>query len=134
MKVGEAMHRNAVWVGPDTPLSDVAKKMREEDIGALPVGENDRLIGIVSDRDLALRGFAGGRDPLQATASDVVSDAIIFCPDDVELEDAVHLMERKESRRLPVIDDGRRMVDILSMSSVSAAAPQELCNGTMRAV
>jgi len=134
MKVRNAMHKNAVWIAADTPLAEIAQKMRREDIGALPVGEDDRLIGMVTDRDIALRGFSDTRDPLQATARDVMSSPIIFCPDDAELDEAVHLMERKEIRRLPVIDDNRRMVGILSMGDVAEAASPALCSEVIKAV
>lgn len=62
MKVSGAMHKNAEWVPPETPLAEVAKKMKEHDIGSLPVGENDRLIGMVTDRDITCRAVADGRD------------------------------------------------------------------------
>lgn len=134
MKVRDAMHKKAVWIDPDTQLTEIARRMREEDIGALPVGENDKLIGMVTDRDVVVRGFDEDRDPLQVTARDVMSSPIIFCWDDVELEDAVHTMERKQIRRLPVIDSDRRMVGILSMGDVAAAAPPRLTNEAVRAV
>lgn len=134
MKVRDAMHKEASWITPDTKLSEIAHRMIDEDIGALPVGEDDKLIGMVTDRDLALRGFGGGRDPSQATARDVMSSPIVFCPDDAELDEAVHLMEKKQIRRLPIIDDNRRMVGILSMGDVAAAASPSLCNEAMKSV
>ena len=134
MKVRDAMHKEAVWISPEAPLSEIADKMRREDIGALPVGENDRLVGMVTDRDIALRGFGRGTDPLHATARDVMSSPIIFCTDDADLEDAVHIMERKQVRRLPVIDDERQMVGILSLGDVAASAGPGLCNEAIRAV
>lgn len=67
MKVSEAMHRGANWIAPDALLSDIAERMRKEDVGALPVGENDRLVGMVTDRDIVLRGFDGQSDLLPLT-------------------------------------------------------------------
>lgn len=134
VKVVEAMHPTAVWVEPDTPLADVAARMDQEDIGALPVGENDRLIGMVTDRDIVVRAFADHADPLQLTARDVMSEPIIFCTANEELDDAVRIMERKQVRRLPVIDEHRRMVGMLSLGDVAARAPASLTAETLKAV
>src|SRR5688572_9342165 len=86
MKVKDAMHKGAEWVTPQTALTDVAKKMRDLDIGAIPVGEHDRLIGMVTDRDIACRGVANG-DYAKLTARDVMSKGILYCSDTGELED-----------------------------------------------
>lgn len=134
MKVRDVMHKQAVWITPEAQLPDIAAKMRGEDIGALPVGENDRLIGMVTDRDLALRAFSDSHDPLQLTARDVMSQPIVFCNEDSELDDAIHIMEDKQIRRLPVINNKRRMVGMLSLGDVAAVASPALCQETMKAV
>lgn len=134
MKVKEVMHPGASWIDPDAPLTDLAERMRKDDIGAIPVGENDKLIGMVTDRDIVVRGLIGKDDPLQLTARDVMSQPILFCHANEELEDAVRIMERKEVRRLPVIDEHRRMVGMLSLGDVAAKAPPSLCTETLRAV
>jgi CBS domain-containing protein len=134
MKVKEAMHPGASWIDPDAPLTDLAERMRKEDIGAIPVGENDRLIGMVTDRDIVVRGMIGKDDPLQLTARDVMSNPIIFCHANEDIEDAVRIMERKQVRRLPVIDEHRRMVGMLSLGDVAARAPASLASETLRAV
>lgn len=134
MKVGDVMHRHAIWISPETPLAEIANKMRDEDIGALPVGENDRLVGMVTDRDVAIRGFSQTRDPLQTTARDVMSEPIVFCREDSELEDAVHIMENRQIRRLPVINDQKRMVGMLSLGDVAAAGSPSLCNEAVKSV
>lgn len=133
MKVKDAMHRNVTWIEPATPLTDVARKMREQDIGAIPVGENDRLIGMVTDRDLAIRAFSGRMDIKSMTARDVMTAGIIYCHDDDILDDAVHLMEEKKVRRLPVIDQNKRMVGILALGDV-AEASREMAGHTLAAV
>jgi len=63
MKVKEAMHKGVEWCSPDTPVSEIARLMREQDVGAVPIGENDRLIGMVTDRDIVCRSCTDGRDP-----------------------------------------------------------------------
>lgn len=134
MKVNEVMHRDASWIDPEAPLPDIATRMVKEDIGALPVGENDKLIGMVTDRDIVVRGIGGHDDPLQLTARDVMSSPIIYCTANEEVEDAVRIMERKQIRRLPVIDEHHRMVGMLTLGDVAARAQASLVAETLRAV
>src|SRR5881275_2889275 len=109
MKVKDAMHKGVDWVSPDTPVTELAKLMRDHDIGAIPIGENDRLIGMVTDRDIVCRCIAAGLDPKTATARDVMTEGIVFCLDKQELDDAARIMEMKKVRRLPVINGKKRM-------------------------
>lgn len=134
MKVKDIMHRNASWTDPGALLSDLAERMAKEDIGAIPIGENDRLIGMVTDRDIVVRGLRSHDDPLQLTARDVMSEPIVYCLEEQEVEDAVRLMERKQIRRLPVINASHRMVGMLSLGDVAAAAGPSLSSETLRAV
>jgi CBS domain-containing protein len=78
MKVKKMMHKNVEWVSPDTPVRTLAKKMRQYDIGAIPVGENDGLIGMVTDRDITVRGVANGKDVSKLTARDVMTKGVIW--------------------------------------------------------
>ena len=95
MKVKEAMHKGVDWVSPDTPVTELAKLMREHDIGAIPIGENDRLIGMVTDRDIVCKGLAQDNfDALRATARDVMTPGIHCCRDDDDLAKAVQHMEK----------------------------------------
>jgi CBS domain-containing protein len=134
MKVRKAMHKGVIWVSPDTPVRELASKMRENDIGAIPVGENDRLIGMVTDRDIVCRGLADGKDVSTLTARDVMTSGIISCEDDEDIEDALELMEKKKIRRLPVIDEDKRLVGMLSLGDVSHAVPEELSGQVLKAV
>ena len=127
MKVKEAMHKGVEWVGPDTPIAEIANLMRQHDIGAIPIGENDRLIGMVTDRDIVCKGVAThGFDMQCATARDVMTRGIHCCREDDDLAKAMHHMETLEIRRLPVINKSKRMVGILSLGDVSHAAPNNL--------
>jgi CBS domain-containing protein len=134
MKVKDVMHRGAEWVSPDTALSDVAQRMRDLDIGAIPIGENDRLIGMVTDRDIACRAVANGQDMARLTARDVMSKGIFYCNDTEDLEDALRIMEQRQVRRLPVINDKKRMVGMLSIGDIGDAAPHELTGEVVAAV
>ncbi len=121
--VKSAMHNGAEWVGPQTSITDIAKKMRKLDVGSIPVGENDRLIGMVTDRDIICRGLANGGDVSKLTARDVMTAGIVYCRDRDTIDDALGIMESKQVRRLTVIDDNKRMVGILSFGDISHAAP-----------
>jgi len=134
MKVKEAMHKGAEWVPPETPLAQLAKKMMELDVGSIPVGENDRLIGMVTDRDITCRAVANGKDISRLTARDVMSKGIIYCTDTEDLHDALRLMEVNRIRRLPVINDKKRMVGMLSIGDVSHATSREMSGEVLAAV
>lgn len=135
MKVKEAMHKGADWVGPDTPVTDLAKLMRQRDIGAIPIGENDRLIGMVTDRDIVCKGLAKeGFNSSRATARDVMTPGIHCCSEDDDLAKAVKHMEQLKVRRLPVINKSKRMVGILALGDISHSAPTELVSECMRSV
>jgi CBS domain-containing protein len=134
MKVKDAMHRGAEWVGPETPVPEIARKMRDLDVGAIPIGENDRLVGMVTDRDITCRAVAGGKDCTKLTARDVMSKGIVFCRETEEVDDALRIMEQKQIRRLPVINDKKRMVGMLSLGDISHAASHELAGEVVAAV
>jgi CBS domain-containing protein len=134
MKVKDAMHKRATWVTPDTTIRAAAKLMRDEDIGAIPVGENDRLIGMITDRDIACRGLANGKDVAKLTVGRVMTKPIVYCRAKDKLEAAAKIMEKKGVRRLPVIDENKRMVGMLSLGDISSKAPKLLSGEVLRAV
>jgi CBS domain-containing protein len=135
MKVKEAMHKGVDWVAPDTPLADLAKLMRQHDIGAIPIGENDRLVGMVTDRDIVCKGLAeDGFDAHRATARDVMTPGIHCCSEDDDLAKAVRHMEALKIRRLPVINKSKRMVGILSLGDISHSASSDLLTECVKKV
>ncbi len=135
MKVNEAMHKGVDWVGPDTPVTDLAQLMCQHDIGAIPIGEDDLLIGMVTDRDLVCKGLTEDSfDARRATARDVMTPGIHCCREDDDLAKAVRHMEELKVRRLPVIDKSKRMVGILSLGDVSHSAPSDLLSECIKSV
>ena len=134
MQVKEAMHQNAEWVDPDTCVPVLAETMRSLDIGALVVKQNDKLIGMVTDRDIVCRGVAefGFMDTLKAR--DVMTEGITYCRETEPLLDAVQTMEEKRIRRLPVLGDDERLVGILTLGDVSAVASKQLVSEVVRVV
>lgn len=135
MKVKEAMHKGVEWVGPDTPVTELAKLMRTHNIGAIPIGENDRLIGMVTDRDIVCKGLAqDGFDVRGATARDVMTAGVHCCREDDDLAKAVRHMETLEIRRLPVINKSKRMVGMLALGDISDLAPSDLLSEYVKSV
>lgn len=134
MKVKKAMHHGVQWCEPDTPLRDIAKLMRDNDVGAIPIGENDKLVGMITDRDIICRALAAGKDMNTVTATDVMTKGIIYCMEDEDIEDAIHLMQDRKIRRLPVISKEKRMVGILSLGDLSHAVSRELTGDLTAAV
>jgi CBS domain-containing protein len=135
MKVKEVMHKGVDWVDPDTPLIDLAKLMREHDIGAIPTGENDRLIGMVTDRDIVCKGLA--KDDFEvnrATARDVMTPGIHCCGEDDDLAKAVRHMEELKVRRLPVLNKNKRLVGILSLGDISRSGSSDLLSEILKSV
>jgi CBS domain-containing protein len=134
MQVRQAMHKGVRWVDPDTPVAELAKLMREHDIGAIPIGENDRLVGMVTDRDIVCRAIALGLDPKTVRARDVMTEGIVFCLEKQDLDVAARLMETRRVRRLPVINAKRRMTGMLSLGDLYNAAPRPVSSEAMQAV
>jgi CBS domain-containing protein len=128
------MHRGVAWVEPETPIAEIARKMLDEDIGSVPVGENDRLVGMVTDRDIVTRGLARVKNCLDLVAKDVMSKPIVYARADEDLDDALHIMVKNQIRRLPVIDENKRMTGILSLGDISEKAGRDLAGEVMRSV
>jgi len=134
MQVKDVMNPKVEFVGPETCLTDIATKMRDLDLGALPIEDGDDLIGIITDRDIAMRVIANGKDPDATPVRDVMSTDMIWCFDDQDVEDAAHLMEAKKVRRLPVLDHEKKLVGILALSDISRKASHELSGEVIEAV
>lgn len=101
MKVKDVMHKGVDWVSPDTPITEIAKLMQGHDVGCIPIGQDDRLIGMVTDRDLVCKGLASKNfNSARTTARDVMTEGIHCCREDDDLAKAVHHMETLKIRRL----------------------------------
>jgi CBS domain-containing protein len=116
--VRELMTERPTTCDTSAPVVDAAKLMAKEDIGPIPVVESDRLVGLVTDRDIAIRVVAEGRDPQSTTVGEIASkDLVTVSPDD-DLEQALTLMARRQVRRLPVVE-GERVVGIVAQADVA---------------
>lgn len=119
MQVREVMTRDVEIADPGDSIRKAAKAMEEHDTGVLPVGENDRLVGMVTDRDITIRCVAGGMDPDKATVRDVMSAAIHCCGEDDSIDRAADHMAELQLRRLPVINRDKRLVGIVSLGDIA---------------
>jgi CBS domain-containing protein len=118
MRVGEAMSRDVRICTPGSSIRECAKVMAEIDAGAIPVGENDRLIGMITDRDIAIRAVAAGKGP-DTPVREVMSADLLYCFEDEELEHVAKNMGSIRVRRLPVVSRDKRLVGILSLGDLA---------------
>jgi CBS domain-containing protein len=136
MRVSEVMTSGVECINPDGTLQDAARKMRDLDVGVLPVcGMNDRLAGIITDRDIAVRAVAEGKDGTHCCVRDVMSPHILYCFEDQDVEDAAHIMQEHQVRRLVVLNRDKRLVGIVSLGDLSVGAgDEEMAGATLEAV
>jgi CBS domain-containing protein len=134
MKVKDAMHKGVEYVAPDALVDTIAKKMKELDVGAIPVVRNGELVGMITDRDITIRCAASGKDPAKVTAEDLMTRGVVHCRDTEEVEDAIRIMEGKQIRRLPVLDEAKRVVGMISLGDISHALPQDMTGEVTKAV
>jgi CBS domain-containing protein len=119
MRVSECMTRKVQIVAPNDSLVGAAKAMATLDAGALPVGENDRLVGMITDRDIAVRGVAAGMGP-NAKVGDVMNSEVKYCFEDQEVDEVLGIMADLQVRRLPVLSRGKRLVGIVSLGDLAS--------------
>ena len=119
MKLREIATKNPEVIHPDQPICEAAMKMKIIDVGMLPVCEGERLVGAVTDRDIAVRAVAQGCNPLSTKVREVMSPEICYCFDDDEVETAARVMEEKQIRRLPILNREKRLVGIVSLGDLA---------------
>jgi CBS domain-containing protein len=133
MKVKDMMHKGVACVSPDTAIDAVAKKMRELDVGAIPVARDGALVGMITDH-ITVRCVAGNETMSKIMAKDVMTSGVVYCRDNEDVEDAVRIMEGKQIRRLPVLDEAMQMVGMVSLGDVSHALPRDITGEVAKAV
>ena len=141
MLISEVMTREVESIGPDDSLQQAARMMRQFRVGTLPVVENQSVVGVVTDRDIILRAVAQGLDPAKTAVSAAMSEEVVCCFEDQEIEVAANLMQSKQIRRILVLDRDKKLVGIIArptwrrklsiaqrageiLQEVSGAAPQ----------
>ena len=119
----DLMSRDVQVIGPDMTIRDAAKKMRDGDFGMLPVGEDDRMIGTISDRDIAIRAVAEGKDSA-TKVRDVMSEGVAWAFEDDSVEEAAKIMSKRQVRRLPVVDRDKRLVGIVALGDFAVESSE----------
>jgi CBS domain-containing protein len=122
--IKDVMSRDVKVISPDSPISEAARCMRDGDFGMMPVGENDRMVGAISDRDIAVRAVAEGLDG-SAKVRDVMSEGIHWVYDDEPVDRAAKLMSEHQIRRLPVVNRDKRLVGILALGDLAVKEPEK---------
>jgi CBS domain-containing protein len=123
-QIKDVMSSDFKWMTPDTPISQIAQEMRDKDCGFMPIAENDKMIGMVTDRDITIRAVAEGKNPAETQARDVMSPQTYYCYDDQDVEEVCNNMGEIQVRRLPVVNRDKRLVGIVSMGDLAQSANQ----------
>ena len=132
-KISEVMTRDIQVASPDQTIREAALTMAREDIGSLPVGENDKLIGMITDRDIVLRAVAEGRSP-DTQVREVMTDSIKYCYEDDDVGHVAQNMAELQVRRLPVVSRDKRLVGIVALSNVAQCGDKKATNEMLRGV
>jgi CBS domain-containing protein len=117
-KLKDLMSRDVQVISPDAPIKEAALQMRKGNFGMMPVGENDRMIGAISDRDIAIRAVADGKDA-NTKVREVMSKTIVWAYEDDSVDDAVKLMSERQIRRLPIVNKEKRLVGIVALGDLA---------------
>ena len=118
MKVREIMSKDCKVIDPNTTFQEAAKIMRDKDVGCLPIGEHDRLVGIITDRDLVVRGLVNGKDVQSAKVKDAMTPKCLYCFEEDTIEEASENMAKNQVRRLPVLNSTKRLVGVISLGDL----------------
>jgi CBS domain-containing protein len=134
MQIKAIMSPEVDLIEPEATVQAVAQKMREDDVGAVPVAENDRLVGMVTDRDIVLRAAAEGGEMGRYRTRQVMSPKILYCFDDQSTEEVLRNMSENQVRRLPVLNRAKRLVGMVSLGDLAQHSPAGLAGETLRRI
>ena len=133
--VGDVMTRDCECIGENDTLADAAKRLAELDIGALPIcGEDDKLKGMLTDRDIVVKAIAQGKDPGSTTAGELAEGKPVLIGEDDSIEDALRAMKDHKVRRLPVIGDDKRLCGIVSQGDLATNIDEEKVGDLVEAI
>ena len=134
MKIREIMTPDAQCVGPEETLVDAAALMRQLDVGVLPVCHEGDVVGMITDRDIAIRAVAEARPPTTTRVREIMSPGTVFVYEDQEVDEVVHILEKHQIRRAPVITRERRLVGIISLGDIAVDASAALSGEALKCV
>ena len=125
MLVTDVMTRGAECIGPTNSLQAAAQKMRNLNVGVLPICDNDLLVGMITDRDITVRAVADGLDIRLTTVKDVMTPDVVYCFDDQDVQEAANLMQEQQVRRLVVLNRDKRLIGIVSLGDLAVETGDE---------
>jgi CBS domain-containing protein len=131
MKIKDVMSTNVEIGNPNTPLYEIAQKMEKSDCGSVIIVHDDRLVGMITDRDIAIRCVAKSHDPSDTIAEQVMTPEILYCFDTDLADDVTRNMGENKVRRLPVLDKDKRLVGIVSLGDLASHSNHKLCGETL---
>jgi len=129
MQLKEIMTHGVDVIPPDATVKEAAEKMKKLDVGPMPVCDGERLVGILTDRDITIRAVAEGRDPSMTKVRDVMTLEIVYCFEDQDVKDAAILMEEKQIRRLPILNHNKWLVGIVSLRDLAVGTGDQKLAG-----
>ena len=129
MQLRDVMTRDVEVIHPDAPIEEAAAKMKALNVGPMPVCDGDRLLGMLTDRDITVRATAAGRDPKATKAREVMTPDVAYCFEDQDVKEAARLMEEKQIRRLVVLNRDKRLVGIVSLGDLAVETGDERMAG-----
>ncbi len=129
MQLKDIMTRNPVVLAPDATVREAAEKMRDLDSGVMPVGEDDQLLGMLTDRDITIRATAEGKDPNTTPVREVMTPEVVYCFEDDDVRDAARKMEEHQVRRLIVLTRDKRLAGIVALGDIAVHAPSDQLAG-----
>ena len=132
MQAYELMTRTVQCVSPETYIQEVAQTMKSLDVGFLPVCENDRLVGALTDRDLVLRVIAEGKDVKDCKARDVMTHDVFWCYEDQTTDEVAGYMAGKEIRRVLILNRDKRLVGVISIGDLAKAGEEQITGETIK--
>ena len=133
MKISEVMTRDVQTVRPDQPVQEAASFMLSADAGSIPVSDGGRLVGMITDRDIAVRGVAKGYGP-DTPVRELMTDEIICVREDDDVDDVASKMSQAQVRRLPVIDEREQLCGIVSLGDLSRQADEDCASEALQGV
>jgi CBS domain-containing protein len=133
MRLKDIMTRDVEVVAPHATLKDAARKMKELDVGLVPVCDHDKITGMLTDRDITVKATAEGRNPMDTRVSEIMSPNVAYCFEDQHVEEAMAVMELKQIRRLPIMSRDKRLVGIVSLGDLAVHTHDEALAGEVLA-
>jgi CBS domain-containing protein len=134
MKLKDIMTTEVLFVASDTPVAEVARKMEQNEIGAVPVCDGQKILGMVTDRDIALKVVGRGISPRDCVAADIMTSPIVWCYDDCDVQEAARLMESRQIRRLIVVSREEKLVGVVALGDVATRANQRIAGEALEKI